>query len=206
MFKRLAALLAFCFPLLVVAHALSAPVVSYTVTGSPGNWTLDFSVTNTLGGANGIYFLAVELPDHNSPAWPAGWYWWSNPASTWSNFGLGGSSTVYNNIWVAWAANGAGATSIPNGQTLSGFEAVVTTTDAPTSVPWSVFATYFEQPYYTGNDCFSGNLSYPGEVGFDNPGFEGIAQSGASVPESSTLLLLSSGLAGIVAWRMRRSA
>ena len=199
MFKRIIVLLAFCLPLLVVAHASGAPLVSYTVTGSSNNWILDFSVTNTLEGANGIYFFGVDLPHTNSPATPAGWHWWSNPASTWNNYVLGGSNITYVMNWAADYANGGDATSIFNGRTLSGFEALVTTAEAPTSVNWFAFATYFSHPYYNGTDAFSGNVRGPGQFDFDNPGFEGIAHQ---IPEPATLSLLALG--GLALIRRKR--
>jgi hypothetical protein len=37
-------------------QASASPVdVTYTVTGSTGNWTYDFSVTNNLAGTNDLY-------------------------------------------------------------------------------------------------------------------------------------------------------
>lgn len=50
---------------LLLSFVLSAdPInVSYTVTGGPGDWTLDFSVNNNLGGAadQDFYFFGVDL-------------------------------------------------------------------------------------------------------------------------------------------------
>ena len=39
--------------------------VSYTASGSPGAWTLDFSVTNNLGDTNNVYYFGVRLPLQN---------------------------------------------------------------------------------------------------------------------------------------------
>jgi hypothetical protein len=47
--------------------------VSYTVTGSAGNWTLDFSVTDNLGGTNDIYFFGVELSARDIVGSPTNW-------------------------------------------------------------------------------------------------------------------------------------
>ena len=47
---------------LTAGAAYAGPVVSYSVFGSAGNWTLDFSVTNNLNPADmDIYFFCVEL-------------------------------------------------------------------------------------------------------------------------------------------------
>ena len=43
------ALVAFFGNLLFAATASAEPIVNYSLTGEPGNWLLDFAVTNTLG-------------------------------------------------------------------------------------------------------------------------------------------------------------
>lgn len=170
--------------LLMSVPAMAAPAVSYNVSGSSNNWTLDFSVTNTLGDGNEIYFFGVQLPARNITASPTGW----NPDiwPSWDNTGYGGSSIVYNNVWIRSGSQYA----ILNGQTLSGFEVLVASTAAPTSVPWFAYST----GDYTGNDYFHSR---------GNPGFEGTAGAGNAVPLPGALLLLGPGLVGLVGIKRR---
>ena len=66
--------LAMAFGTMQWQPAYADPVdVSYTVSGSPGAWVLDFSVTNNLGGTNSIYYLNVGLPTTSIVGSPAGW-------------------------------------------------------------------------------------------------------------------------------------
>ncbi len=158
---------------------MAAPIVSYGVSGSAGNWVLDFSVTNTLGGTNYIYFFGVQLPAPDITGTPTGWN--STIWPTWSNSSFGGSSIIYNNNWIDGE--------ILNGNTLSGFNVTVNTTTAPTSVPW--FA-YGYGGTYSGTDHFNNS---------GNPGFEG--RAGSAVPLPGALLLFGPGLVGLAAIRRR---
>ncbi len=178
-----AALIALLF---IAIPAAAAPIVSYNVSGMPGNWVLDFSVTNTLGDNNKIYFFGVLLPQqHAITAMPLHW---DDRWITWDNSAYGGSSIVYNNTWI----NVSGPNFIENGQTMSGFQVTLTVSEAPSSVPWFAYAAYGT---YTGNDYFHNDF---------NPGFEGTA-GGAAIPLPAALYLLAPGLAGIVAVRKRSS-
>lgn len=47
--RLMVALVAFFGNLLFAATASAEPIVNYSLTGEPGNWLLDFAVTNTLG-------------------------------------------------------------------------------------------------------------------------------------------------------------
>lgn len=169
------------------AFAIAAPpTVSYSVYGSSGNYTLDFSVTNNLG-VNGmfLYFFGVELSASNVVGSPSPF----DPTihATWSNVIYGGSPTVYNNNWIVPLA----ASGIPDGATWSGFQVQVSDAVAPVSVKW--FAVAFSS---------GGLLSYPGGEHFntpENPGFEGIA----AVPEPASLALLGLGAAAVARKRRR---
>jgi len=66
--------------------AQAGPVdVAYTFSGSAGDWTYDFSVTNNLGGTNYIYALASpDFPNTSYVSGPVGWFdgTISNPGAT----------------------------------------------------------------------------------------------------------------------------
>ncbi len=167
-----------------VSSAAAAPIgVSYTATGSAGNWTLNFSVTNGLLGTDqDIDFFGVLLSAPNVVGSPASY----DPTvyTTWTNSGLGGSSILYNNIWVDGSAS-----NLPPGSTLSGFEVQVTDLTVPQSVPWFALATGTIP--YGGTDYFGTDPTLPG--------FEGVAS-----PEPSTWLMLAGGLSGFALFRRRR--
>jgi hypothetical protein len=158
----------------------AAPVgVTYTVSGSSGNWTLNFNVTNGETGTDqALYFFGVSLSANNVVGSPAGY----DPTvfQTWTNSGLGGSNTLYNNIWLD-----ASASNLLPGSSLSGFDVRVSDAVAPQSVKWFAFTI--------------GNVPYTGTGSFgdpSNPGFEGVAS-----PEPSTYVLLIAGFGG---WLLAR--
>jgi hypothetical protein len=174
-------------------QAAAAPIVSFTVSGSAGDWTLDFSVTNNLGVATQrIYFFGVELDARDIVASPPGW----DPDAwpSWNNLFYGGSATVYNNNWIDFSLSGG--TTITDGETQSGFKAHTTAIDAPTAVKWFCYAYSTSGEGYYGGDHFNTPL---------NPGFEGVARSGV-VPEPSTFVLAGLGVMGLVGYRLRRRA
>ncbi|MEA2552204.1 MAG: hypothetical protein QOJ65_380 [Fimbriimonadaceae bacterium] len=174
-----------CFVALLVAGlSVAAPLVTYTTAGSAGDWTLNFSITNTLGmDDHEIYFFGVKLDARDIAATPTDWN--SGIWPTWSNSPYGGSSTDYNNTWIELSR----ANRIPNGGTLSGFLVHSTSVDAPISVKWFAFSVGSDD--YTGGDNF--NYDW-------NPGFEGVA----GVPEPATALVLA-GMIGLGALKRRRA-
>ena len=149
------------FGTLTTAHA--APVdVTCTVSGSAGNWLLDFAVSDHLGGTNNLYLFGVVSSQHNIPASPTGWD--PNAVNGYNPAGYGGSNTNYNNLWIT---SPSGSTTIVPGQTLSGFHVSNSDAAMPTNVPWMAVAA---GGAYMGPGC-----SFICGAPYDNPGFEGIA-------------------------------
>jgi hypothetical protein len=160
-------------------------VVTESTTGPPGNYTLDFSVTNNLGGTNAIYLFGVYIDSGTdfvgSPAQFAAHEDAVNVAV------FGGSNIIYNNAWLDNVDVG-----LANGATLGGFEVGSTDTTLPASVHWFAFA---EDGTYTGGGNFNTTT---------NPGFEGLVNL-QSVPEPSAMLLGVVGSLGVLTYWLKRS-
>lgn len=169
------------------AMAQRMPTVSYTVSGSTGNWLLNFSVkSNFNSGEGNLYFFGVLLNSgRNIAGSPTGWD--PNTWPSWNNSGFGGSNTNYNNNWIDLNFGGT-SDSIQPGETQAGFQAISTDAVAPTSVRWYAFGNLGT---YQGNDNFNSPT---------NPGFEGTANP---VPEPATLAVLGLGLAAFAKRRRR---
>jgi hypothetical protein len=171
-----------------IAHA--APVVAFNTSGSAGAWQVNFSILNTLGGTNNIYFFGVQAPTVTNSGFssPVGWNVW-NGGAAWNT-----GSAVYNNNWITGSS---ASTSISPGQTLGGFNVLFNTVAAPTSISWFAYAY---GGTYNGTDTT--NLSVW------NPGFEGIATVATAVapvpePETYAMLLVGLGLLGFTARRRK---
>jgi len=146
-----------------LATAQAGPVdVACTVSGSSGNWLVDCSVTDNLGGTNNLYFFGVLMPTRDITASPAGWD--PNAVNSYNPGAYGGSNTNYDNLWVT---NPTGSTLILPGQTLGGFQARSTAIAMPTAVPWMAVAA---GGTYLGSGC-----SFICGPPYSNVGFEGIA-------------------------------
>jgi hypothetical protein len=169
------------------ARAFSVDV-AFTVTGTPGNWIYDFSVTNNIGGTNRIYFFDVALPQTFIAGSPDGFNNYSGSLVPFSPIGFGGSSQVYNNPWCVGTCDGSGG--ILPGQTMSGFQVLDTSALPLELVPFVAFAF---GGTYTGPDCF-----YCGT----NPAFENIAPT--PIPGALVLFASGGGLLGLIGWRRKR--
>jgi hypothetical protein len=189
---------------LLIGFALQTPLtaspinVSYTTTGSPGDWTLNFSVNNNLIGFPGQFlFLFGVLLSSNDSVGSAPYFF---AYGSFDPVGLGGPDINYNNVWLG---NGPEISYLP-GTTASGFEAVDSDAVAPSSNEWYVFTTcdisgfcFLDSPY-TGSGSFYNDPSHYGT------GFDGVAMPTNAAPEPSTFALIAVGVAGAALLRAHR--
>jgi len=147
---------------------------SYTMSGNPWNWTLDFSFTNDLGIQYlDVYSWEVDVAGVTSTTAPTNWAVYG-PAE-WANYG----------------------TSIPDmiqtGETLGGFGVTLGTESVPASMPWTA---YLYDWTHIGNSALQ--ASYNGNK---NPSFEGVASASTQVSEPVSMLLLGLGIVGLAGVR-----
>lgn len=203
-FKTVALAAAFlCAAAISPLKVTAAPIdVSYTVTGSPGDWTLDFSVTNN--------YLASVFQFHTLVNWggevqsPANW----TPSGILFNFQqYGASSTVYNLSWFNSYYNPILISPgynppflIGPGENNSDFQPLhVLDQQAPTSVQWLAWA-YSPTPHFPSLPC-------PETCVYTEPQqivFESVAHSVQPVPIPAAAVLFGTGLAGLVGWQRKR--
>lgn len=119
--------------------AEASPVgISYAITGSSGDWTYNFAVTNNLGGTNDIYAIIISgLPTGGTSGSPAGWI----------------VDTTYNPIEWCYGTCFAPSSNLIDGTTLSGFLVHDSAVNASYLLPWVVAAIGGN----LGNAVFDGN-------------------------------------------------
>ena len=182
--------------LIVLALGFSLPahadpiVVTFTSSGSPTAWLLNFGVTNHLAtGTHNIYFFGLDIADGTLAGSPPGWHQW-NQGAPWTNApSPGSSSRVYRINWFVDHPDHRGPQLIEAGETQDGFLVHLTTTALPASVHWFAWAVseIGTADRYTGSDAWHTNTW--------NPGFEGVAVPSANpIPEPTTLALIGTGL------------
>lgn len=121
-----AAMLALC----AAQTSFAGMIVTQSVTGSSGDYTVEFFVKNELGPGGGVYFFGVALDTGRDIVASPGTF---NPDTwpSWDNTLLGGSSTVYNNNWIT-----GNHLEVPDGATQGGFKVHTTAAVAPSSISW----------------------------------------------------------------------
>lgn len=187
---------------LLAASASADPIdVTYTVSGSSGDWILDFSVTNNLNAGQDVYIFGVLLPTTDILASPSQWV---NPA-TFNPDVDGGPNVTFNNIWHLPVSTVGYTNAIAAGNTLSGFEAVDTSAAPPSFVEWYAYSadsTSGGTAPYTGGGNFNAGFILEGFASpEENPGFIGTA---TPTPEPSLLLMFGAGLLGLPFLRRRQ--
>ena len=164
-------------------QAAAGPItVTESTSGTSGDYTLNFTITNNIGGDQKIYIFGVSMDSGTNFAGSPPTFPTHLDGLSVSQFG--GSSTIYNNAWLDNVDAG-----LPSGATLGGFAVFSTDTTLPASIPWVVLS--FGQTPYTGGGNFNSDT---------NPGFEGFVSTQA-VPEPSTLILGLVGLLGGLGYR-----
>ena len=144
-----------------------------SISGTSGNYTLDFTVNNTGTLGFDIYLFTVQADGRISGA-PAGYN--TSSYNTVHYWDIGGTqNSPYNNLWIDPTY-----TVLPTGTTLSGFTVNVSDVTAPTSIVYSAIGEDNGMVYTGPDNLNTGNPS--------NPFFTGSATE--SVPESSSTMVL----------------
>ncbi len=184
--KGTLSLLAFAL-LASTALAQRAPTVTYTATGSAGNWDLKFTlINNFLPGEGDFYFFGVYLDSgRDIAATPSGWD--CNRFRQWDNTGYGGSSQPYNNVWINLYSR---PNDVHVSESMSTWEAVSHSTTAPTELKFFAFAA---GGVYGGTDYFDN---------YWNPGFEGKGHL-VTTPEPGAFAVLGLGVFGLIRRRKK---
>jgi hypothetical protein len=171
--------------LLVSASRVAAgPIVTYTVSGTPGNYLLNFSVTNTLSVRGmDIYQFGVAASTGTIVGSPHGGW---TPIGPFNINVYAPSPDLVVNLWHNNSGGPQGA--IQSGVTISGYLVLSTALSPPTSVEWFAFAfggpsayPLLDYWFYSGNPLFTGiaaaatNSGEPGPQGpAGEPGAPGI--------------------------------
>ncbi len=172
---------------LAFASAQASPIdVSYTVTGSSGNWLYDFSVTNNLGGTLDIYAVNFTLSDAYYAGSPIGWV---------------PSTVAIPAAALQWCDTSCSLIGgVPPNQTVSGFSARGISIVALASVQWTIEAIDPTQYYF---ECLFSSC-FPVYYGYQQ--FNGVASESVLTPLPAALPLFATGLGalGLLGWRRKR--
>ena len=210
--KTLTVLLMLALSSLTVFAGTIDPVsVTYTVSGQPGAWDLNFTVANniTTGPQQDIFQFGVQLSVSDiigtppSPYFYAGYY--PGPAEYFVYDGNVGTS--YNNNWFGADSSDTNyLAQLLSGSSLSGFMVAVPDAVAPVLVPWFVYVTPNSGDpadlFLPPTNWYLGTGSFP--VDSYITGFEGTASSDVASPEPATMTMFGSAFIGLALWFSKR--
>lgn len=189
------------------AHAAYAPAdVSYTATGSAGNWTLDFTFHNNLINSQNapgdfiFYKMGVSLPGSAIIESPFAY----NPS---------GAVGEYNHVWtfqqIGWT--NANVMLFPS-SSLDGFLVRSSETLPPSIIPWFMIGSAQDDNGRVGfhsRGMYTGGVAPGVRGGQLRPMFEGIANGTLTlapvgltpVPLPPAVILFGAGLLALWAWQ-----
>lgn len=193
--------------------AFAMPPVSYTFTGSPGNYLIEFTIFNNIPAEYNqhVSAFAVDLPyDDFAGTASAPYYWVHAPSgAVLNNSSQGGSNIDYTNIWGAAMKYDLSTGiltpifDVPTGQSVSGFS--VHADHIPDLIHFSVFA--WDTLYIQNGQIVTGGPGYFEDDAFlkgHRIGFEGVLQGPQGViPEPNSLGLMGFGLMGFLLRRRK---
>ncbi len=142
--------------LLASSSAAAQPVaVDYSISGSAGNWLLNFTLRNAFGSSDhGLYFFGVSAGSSTITNSPSNW----SPFMAWTV--AAGSGRRYASSWMTDPSTGL----LP-GQALTGFTIRTFDMDMPTTVRWFAYGFSNSGASYEGGDNFNGSTYNPGVEG-----------------------------------------
>jgi hypothetical protein len=171
----------------------SAIDVTYTSSGSPGEYLLNFTVVNGTSAAynHSVYFLGVDLPKNPPQGYPTGWD--DQGGVNWNTSWTPGGQNIF--FPSNWYTDPQGSAVIVSGGSQSGF--TVRVDSIPGTIHWFAY-TRGVNPYM-GSDAF-----YTGTTA----AFQGLSSNplpvvASAVPLPAPVFFFIPGLLGLIGIRRK---